>query len=87
MTNRTEFCTMNNKAQSIADSANLVYWLSSEAVERRDSANYHERYMHEQFADLAKLMGYRIEKIEPVEVVSGADFRGETPALQSAVQS
>ena len=65
MGNRTELVAVTMRAEQIAQAANLVYWLSSPGY-AGDAAHveYHERDMHEKFADLAEILGYRVEKIE-----------------------
>jgi hypothetical protein len=55
-------------AREIAESAHVAYWLDGENNQVRD---HHLRSVSEEFAKLAGLLGYRIEKIEeqPAEIV------------------
>lgn len=55
---RTEYVTIEYAANEIARAANIVYWIGrdDDAVMRLKT-----RVMHEQFARLAEMMGYRIE--------------------------
>jgi hypothetical protein len=48
-------------AREIAESAHVAYWLDGENNQVRD---HHLRSVSEEFAKLAGLLGYRIEKIE-----------------------
>lgn len=77
------FAAIQHNCGDMNEHASAAYWLRSEG---RD-ASYHLKVVDQAFRKLADKLGYRVEKIEPVEVVSGADFRGEKPALQSAVLS
>lgn len=51
-------------AREIAESAHVAYWLDGE---NNQASDHHLRSVSEEFAKLAGLLGYSIEKIEKIE--------------------
>ena len=70
MSDNTKYLVGRHDAQEIAEKSTVAFYLAS-----RDpsSAEFHWRGVHKHFAQLAKRLGYRIEKIEaPAETTEAA---------------
>jgi len=78
MTTRTDHFAAASTANAIERSMVIAAWTEGE------DADFHVDRATKAFRELASILGYRVEKIEAPAVAS-ADFRGEPPALKSAV--
>jgi hypothetical protein len=56
-------------AREIAECLHVAYWLDGENDSARD---HHVHRAHDEFAKLAGLLGYRIEKIQPEKAAAEA---------------
>lgn len=69
---RVQFLSIGHDAATISKSAEAVYWLSAACPEKADYVSVLEAGIHERFNEIARHLGYRVERIEAPAVMEAA---------------